>query len=278
MRAQGPFLLCVAVSAACGSPPAGARSANDNASRRAAAGVQLSDSIAISRRLTSAHCVARRVVPGDLRRFAILTQPSSQCGLGRFLLARLVGDSVFLDDRTRDVGGEEPSRMEWTALAHLNGRAVQVSVDEPAEGRVWTTVFGDTGTGLAIIFSDQPRVCAPAELRDVDGDGDAELQSYEDDPASGDCAEPCHEEISSRFGIIPAWVRIQNWNGRSWVGTETKHVTFYRALAKSYRAVDAWLKENGDSMPCAGVYWLRDASLFRRWAARSVSLGEASKK
>lgn len=276
MRAQGAFLLSVAVCAACGSTAAGARDVGGGASQGAAS-AQASDSVAVSRYLISAHCAARRIVSGDLSRFAILMQRSPLCRLGTFLTARVTGNSVSVEDRTGDIGGKEATTIEWKTVAHLNGPALEVIVDEPAEGWVWTTVYGDAGRGLSPIYSDQPKVCAPARLRDVDGDGDAELLSYQEDPASGDCAEPCHEAIATRFGTVPAWVGMQNWDGRAWVSTERKHPAFYRAAAKTYRSMDAWLKQGGDSIPCAGVYWLRDTTLFTKWAARSDSLAEGAR-
>jgi hypothetical protein len=226
----------------------------------------------VVRYLAALGCAASRIVRGDLERFAVVTRPSATCGHDE-LVIRVVADSVSILQRTRDIGGSEPNHIQWIHFHGLRGDALVLSFDSPVEGSVGTVMYGDTGDGsLSRIYTEEATTCAPAELRDLDGDGEPELISYQEDPSAGDCDSPCHIAIKKHLNMIPAWLRVKRWDGKGWVGAERQHPAFYAELARRYEALDTWVRSDSSGAPCRSAYWFTDAELFRTWAARSDSL------
>ena len=234
-----------------------------------------SDSLRVVQYLSRVNCSARAILEGDLGRYAIVTHASATCA-SELLVVRVVRDSVVPLQAGRQIVGGGPTVMRWIPLRGLAGRALVTSFDNQTENVIGTVIFGDTGTGLSTIYADSGTACAPAEMRDLDGDGEPELISYREDPSGGDCGEPCHIAIRERFRMAPAWVRIDSWDGKRWVPAERRHRAFYARLSRTYEAMDRWLTSGPSATACRDVYWLTDRTFIRRWAQRSRSLANRS--
>ena len=232
------------------------------------------DSLLVLRHLATLKCRPRQIVRGDLSRFAVVVEPSPSCR-HQVLVLQVKADSVVSLRTNQDTECCLPASIRWVGLLGLRGRALEMRFDNPVESAVGTEIYGDTGKlgGFYRIYQDDRNACGPAELRDLDNDGNAELVRYQEDPSHGDCDNACHIAIRNRFGMPPDWLQIEHWDGSTWTPAPGQHRSFYAALARKYEAMDRWLAE-GSATPCNTIYWMDDRSIFRRWAGRSDSLAK----
>ena len=227
------------------------------------------DSIAVIRYLSNRQCTAWKIVRGNLGRFVVVTERSRGCRW-QLMVLRVDADSVASLQPPSALSVSEPDTMYWKGLRGLTGPALVISYDNTLENIVGTSVYGDTGGGFVPLFSDPQGTCAPAELRG--GDGDGELISWHEDPSNGYCSSPCHQDVLNHFNMPPAWAQVDDWNGRRWVLSTQHHRAFYASLARTYRAMDSWIRDSTAAPMCAGVFWLQDHAPFQQWAARSDSI------
>lgn len=203
--------------------------------------------------------------------FVASAQGSTQ---GRMHLARLEGDSLSLLSAPYELASYDPfPKVQWLMLGTDSVDGVAFTLDNRAEGSVFTRVLNRDGPALREVFADKNPVCRPAELKDLDRDGRPELIAHETDAASGDCMSPCHQVLEERFDVQPAWINVYAWRG-NWQGADSLFPSFYRDLAGRYERVAKWLAAAPDAQVCRDVYWAPSANMFEELArrAREMSL------
>jgi hypothetical protein len=194
----------------------------------------------------------------------------------RYLLfMRVQSDSVaFLLDPI-GLGWAGPPRVtSWVRLRGAEIDGVLISFDDIVEASVATLVYELSDDHLTRIYTDH-RVCRPAELRDLDIDGVPELVSYVEDPLNGrDCARSCYLALLSKFDVLPAWVRIQRWDGETWIPVEREFPAFYHELADTLQTIDRWLRGGPGADWCPYDSWLRGERRdhFARLAKRALEV------
>jgi hypothetical protein len=268
MRKGAISILAMLALAGCGpshpdaQPPAsataGARPRADTAGMGAAlaqAGFTL-DSV-LSSHGTHVAVTARRRADGGLH-VAVLRE-----GEGRY---RMMGADPLLED-------VPPQRVSWPSFPA--GAAFAYTHDVPAEGLVSTVARTLGPDSLPLLYVDPGRVCRPAEFRDLDGDGTAELIAYPEEASGGDCSSECHLALRDRFDGGPHWTAVQRWTADGWRPAEDQHPGFYREVAERYRRMHAWVSARPAA--CSGREpWLRtDPGVFARWAQRAETLSAA---
>jgi hypothetical protein len=192
---------------------------------------------------------------------------------GRYiLLVRVQDDSVILLHEPMELGILPEPDLRWLSLDRDGLNGVVMSIFDPFEA-VGTGIFELENDTLRRIYADG-NICQPAELRDVDGDWQLELVSYVEDPLDGqDCAHFCHIDLWGRFHMMPAWVRIQQWNGEEWVSVERKLPIYYRGLARRYQMMDRWLREGPGNERCLMASWVQERpTFFSDLAARALEI------
>ncbi len=260
---------------ACSCVQISAQTAHSNTSLPGHAGRlqgQASDSSSVLRYLKQTGCTPAKIEPGDFHRFAVLTKSSPRCHK-HLIVLQVERDSVR-PEAIDDISCCKPDVLRWTFLEGLRGRALIVSFNNPIEGAIGTFIYGDTAQGrLWKLYHNGKDSCAPAELRDMDGDGEPELISYHDDPSEGDCDSDCHLAISERFHSPPNWIQVDRWNGRQWVPAGRRD--FYQNLASRYRDMDSWFSNDPTAAPCRNIYWMTESTIFRKWADKSDSVAKS---
>jgi hypothetical protein len=165
-----------------------------------------------------------------------------------------------------------PSAVRWVQLPD-SILLLQVAFDNVVEGMVGTTLYRIHGDSVLKVFADGRDACAPASLRDLNGDGVPELLVRSEDPSHGDCGEQCEMTITESFKVTPGWVQVRQWRADHFIPAEAEFPEFYRDLARRYDAVDRWLKSDAaDATECREVYWLENADLFAVLAQRARDL------
>jgi hypothetical protein len=232
------------------------------------------DSQAIARYLEERGYELSRITAHREQYFAVFGVTASTSS--KYLITlRAAGDSFQLVGQPQEVGDVFPDSVRLVALAGRGVDGLVVTFDNRLEGVIGTVVYEISDRSLRLIFRDGPDACAPAGLKDLDGDSTLELVSYTDDPSSGDCGDPCHLDLWHRFKIVPGWIRIQRWTGDQWVNVEAKHASYYRDLADQYERVARWVGAGPDGERCRTARWLREGQVLMDWAvkARAVAAG-----
>jgi hypothetical protein len=185
---------------------------------------------------------------------------------------RVRNGSVELLHDPIPLSGIGPSSVEWVEVSgqSVDGLIITFNYSEVAE--VGTVVFSLREPGLVQTYVDENPTCRPAELRDLNNNGQLELLTYMEDPSGGDCATECHLALQATFGVAPAWVEVRRWTGSEWEIASHRYPSFYRDMAKKYTEIDRWL-QSAAGEPCRNVYWMPDRSPFERWAQSAVVLG-----
>lgn len=171
-----------------------------------------------------------------------------------------------------------PNETRWVGLRGEEIDGLLITYNNLFEGLIGTVIFELVSDTLRRIYVNPRDSCRPAELRDLDGDGNAELVSYVEDPLGGDdCTSNCHLDLWSQFYMMPEWIRIQRWNGEEWVTVEREFPAFYRELADTLQAIDRWLRGGPGSDRCSQAGWIRGEKrdYFARLAARALEVAAA---
>jgi hypothetical protein len=165
-----------------------------------------------------------------------------------------------------------PSKVHWVQLPD-SVLLLQLAFDNAIEGMVGTWLYRIHDDSVDMFFTDGPDACAPASLKDLNGDGVPKLIVHSEDPSHGDCGEQCLETITETFHVTPGWVQVRQWRAEHFMPAEAEFPEFYRDLARRYDAVDRWLKSDAaDGTECREVYWLENADLFAVLAQRAREL------
>jgi hypothetical protein len=189
------------------------------------------------------------------------------------LLLRVSGDSLIEIHSPWTLGEYDPSLVRWLRLFGEDVDGVIITFDYPEVAEVGSVVFSVRSGQLVRTFVDASSTCRPAEIRDIDHDGQLELLSYVDDPAGGDCATECHVVLKERFSVVPAWTQVYQWTGATWEITERNYSSFYDQLGETYQKIAQWL-ERPESRVCQEAYWMKNRSLFHDWATRARSIAQ----
>ncbi len=160
---------------------------------------------------------------------------------------------------------------EW--MSHESDAAVflRITFDNPVEKPVGTHLYRMYEGQLIDSFHDSDDVCTPAELRDVNADGQLDLISWGEDPTPGDCSLECEIHIRS-LGVSVAWPTVHRWSNDHWIAAESDYTEFYKEIATRYDDVLEELPPMRGSA-CAYAGWT-DGRLVAEWAERARGLAE----
>lgn len=154
--------------------------------------------------------------------------------------------------------------------------SVFLSFDHAAEGVVGSQAFVVRGQQLTQTFRDSAYVCRPAELKDVNRDGMAEIVRYGISLDQSDCESTCSVMLREDAGVEPAWAEVLSWNGQQWSAAgEPVSTTFYADMAQRYRAAVSYV--DSLSAPACRRTAVRYQRELARWADSASALARRSR-
>jgi hypothetical protein len=230
------------------------------------------DSVAIARYLAAHDLTLAKIAARRGPYYSVMSRAAGHSRRALFNL-RVCGDSIVLLNKADDVGDYAPTLVSWVTVRDSTVDGLLITYDTPIEGDVGTVIYSLHDSDLSLVFTDAQGVCKPAELRDLNGDGQPELLVYSGDLSKGDCTNLCHITLRDRFDMVPAWVEVRRWTGKDWVrATDGEYRAFYRRLAETYSQMADWLTTGSEHEHCQNMPWLPDAEPFNQWAAQARAL------